>query len=235
MNVAVCVSGLTRSVSYTWPLIERYLVRPYNSSIFLHTWDIDNGGERFNCTMKGIIPAPSITDGRTKDQFIQQEIKPEKYIIESYEEFSKEHSNLINKSMYYGIYKAQELKQTYEKETGTVFDLVIRTRMDVFYETFMIQKEIDEVLANNKVVYGCLPGTNPDSRFITDAFAFGSQSVMDVYANTWKQQAITSGTPGELILQKQLFSNSINFKWSNIKYKMITIWNSRDVHAWGDF
>ena len=233
--MAVCVSGLTRSVSYTWPLIERYLVRPYNSSIFLHTWDIDNGGERFNCTMKGAVPAPSITDGRTKDQFIQQEIKPDKYVIESYEDFSQVHSSTINKSMYYGIYKAHELKQTYEKETGTVFDLVIRTRMDVFYETFMIDNEIKEVLADEKLVYGCLPGDKPDARFITDAFAFGSSYAMNIYTNAWNEQPIRPGTPGEMILQNQLFFHGLSFKWSDIKYKMITKWNNRDVHAWGDF
>jgi len=233
MNVAVCVSGLTRSVSYAWPLIERYLVRPFKSSIFIHTWDIDHGGERFKCHMKEITPAPSFTDGRSKKDFIEQEIGPKKYIIEEYAVFAV-HNPLVVSAMYYSIYKSNELRKAYEKETDIKYDLIIRSRMDAFYETFMNESEINDVLVNNDVIYGNAPGADPDPRWISDAFAFSGDKAMQIYANTWCDQVMRGG-PGELILQDQLYGQGLKFKWSKIHYKLTEEWSSSTVKVRGNF
>lgn len=233
MNVALYLSGLTRSVSYAWPLIERYLVRPFGSKIFLHTWDIDHGGARYGCTMKGEVPAPSITDGRTKKQFIEEEIKPASYLIENYGEWTALNPGPVPKAMYYGIHKAKELRMAYEKKHLVSFDMVIRSRMDVFYESFMIEQEIQDILNNKQLIYVCLPGNKPDPRFITDIFGFGSTNAMDVYADTYLINDFSR--PGEVCLQYQLESKRISCKWSSMKYRITNEWTASTVKLWGDF
>ena len=135
MKVAVCLSGLTRSFSWCWPLIERYLVRPYDADVYLHTWDEDHGGARCspgNQYEHGL--APSFPDGRTKSQFIDEEVSPAAYEIENFSEWSKEvnfHHNA--QAMYYGIWIAFELKNN----SNIKYDLSIRARMDFFFDSWM--------------------------------------------------------------------------------------------------
>ena len=87
MKVALCLSGLTRSVKFSWPLIKRYLVEPYNSDVFLHTWeDIDNEGMRPR--VNGGTDTPSFLL-ETKENFIMEEINPKTYKLEDWEDFKK--------------------------------------------------------------------------------------------------------------------------------------------------
>jgi hypothetical protein len=215
--------------------MERYLVRPFSSKVFIHTWDIDHGGERPGLVYKS-PPLPSFTDGRTKAQFFEEEIKPQGYIIENYQDWSKIHTGSIPMAMFYGIYKANSFKILYEEEVGITFDLVIRARMDFFFEKFMDQKEIQEVL-ENKVVYGCLPGNKSDARFITDAFGFGNSKVMDIYSGVW-ENILSRGLkrfPAELELQDQLNNHGIQFRWSSTQYRILNEWGSQYIRIWGDF
>jgi len=235
MNVATCLSGLTRSISYGWPLIERYLVRPFSSKVFIHTWDVDHGGERPGCVYKS-APLPSFTDGRTKKQFFEEEIKAQSFIIENYGNWAQINSSSIPKAMFYSLYKSNALKTQYEKDSGNNFDLVIRARMDFFFENYLIQDEIQDVL-NNNTVYGCLPGNKADSRFITDAFGFGNSKVMNIYSSVW-EDIVAHGlnrSPAELALQDILIANNIQFKWSQTRYRILNEWGNQYIRIWGDF
>lgn len=236
MNVALCLSGLTRSINYGWPLMERYLVRPFNSKVFIHTWDIDHGGERPKLVYKS-PSLPSFVDGTTKEQFLKNEIKAESFLIENYNEWSQINSSAVPKAMFYSLYKANDLKTQYENKMQTRFDLVIRLRMDFFFESWLPQNEIEEVLINNKIVYGCLPGNKPDSRFFTDAFGFGTSDTMNIYSSVWEDVKIHGLTrfPAELILQDKLIASGITFKWSKTRYRILNEWGNEYIRIWGDF
>lgn len=235
MNVALCLSGLTRSISYGWPLMERYLVRPFSTKVFIHTWDIDHGGERPGLVYKSPI-IPSFMDGRTKSQFFEEEIRPQSYIIENYQDWAGINSTSIPKAMFYGIYKANSQKIQYEKESGITFDLVIRARMDFFFERYLDPDEIQEVL-HNSIVYGSLPGNKADKRFITDAFGFGNSKVMDIYAGVWEDILVRGlqRYPAELELQDRLYAHNILFKWSKTHYRILNEWGDQTIRIWGDF
>jgi len=235
MNVALCLSGLTRSISYGWPLMERYLVRPFSTKVFIHTWDIDHGGDRPGLVYKS-QPIPSFMDGRTKSQFFEEEMRPQSYIIENYQDWANINSTSIPKAMFYGIYKANSQKIQYEKESGITFDLVIRARMDFFFENYLDQNEIQEVLCNN-LVYGCLPGSKADTRFITDAFGFSNSKVMNTYSEVWENILVRGlqRYPAELELQDHLASKGIQFKWSKTRYRILNEWGSQNIRIWGDF
>jgi len=237
MKVAVCLSGLTRSVSYGWPLLERYLVRPYASKVFIHTWDIDNGGVRSQSDDPKFQWMPSFMDGRTKEEFIKDEMKPNRCIIENFQEWSSNHLNSSAHAMYYSIYAANELRRQYEIETGESFDVIIRARMDIFFENFLEKDYLENVIKNPKLIYGALPGSKPDHRFITDVFAIGCPSAMDIYSSVWRyiERTPVSG-PAELLLQSVLAQNGILFEWAlKVRYRMLFQWNTQHIKLWGDF
>jgi hypothetical protein len=215
--------------------MERYLVRPFSTKVFIHTWDIDHGGDRPGLVYKS-QPIPSFMDGRTKSQFFEEEIRPQSYIIENYQDWANINSISIPKAMFYGIYKANSQKIQYEKEYGITFDLVIRARMDLFFENFMDKGEILEVL-ENKVVYGCSASDKIDTRFITDVFGFSNSKVMDTYSGVWKDILVRGlqRYPAELELQDHLATNGIQFKWSKTRYRILNEWGNKDIRIWGDF
>jgi len=239
MNVAVCLSGLTRSVSYGWPLIERYLVRPYASKVFIHTWDIDNGGVRSQSDDPKFQWMPSFMDGRTKNQFIDEEMKPTKYVIEDYQKWSLDSSHLCQPAhaMYYSIYMSNELRKKYEAETQTKFDVIIMARMDCFFENYLDKEYLDNVLLDSNLIYGNLPGDKPDHRFITDVFAIGSSYAMDAYSSVWQYMYNTPVQgAAELLLQSVLAHKMVKFEWAlKIRYRMLFQWNTQHVKLWGNF
>ena len=237
MKVALCLSGLTRSVSYGWPLLERYLVRPYGSKVFIHTWDIDNGGVRSQSDDKKFEWMPSFLDGRSKDAFINEEMKPAKYVIENFADWSSSHLHSSAHAMYYSIYAANELRKQYEQETQESFDIIIRARMDIFFENFLAPEYLENVIKDPHLVYGALPGNKPDHRFVTDVFAIGSPCAMEIYSSVWKciENTPISGA-AELVLQQVLAHYNIKFEWAlKVRYRMLFQWNTQHIKLWGDF
>jgi len=238
MKVAVCLSGLTRSFSWCWPLIERYLVRPYSADVFIHTWDIDHGGARSSCLYdSGILE--SFPDGRTKTEFIDQEVAPADYEIECFNDWAQANNFRHNaQSMYYGIWKAFEIKRAYAAEKNISYDLVIRCRMDYWFHAFMRENEIKDSLENNKL-YCCMPGNKPNPfEFVTDSFGFGPNDLMDTYSQTWVDQnnkPCMFEAANEMALDVQLKENNISYEWSKMPYLITNEWGPSRVLAWGDF
>ena len=236
MKVALCLSGLTRSVKFSWPLIKRYLVEPYNSDVFLHTWeDIDNEGMRPR--VNGGTDTPSFLL-ETKENFIMEEINPKTYKLEDWEDFKKRDGlhMLDVRSMFYSIQAANKLKLEHEELNGIKYDIVIRSRMDMFYEQSLIESEVTDVLEND-VLYIQYAG-NPKGwakagynqmRF-TDIFAFSTSQNMDIYSDTIKDLTIPSG---EVAITKSLNKNNINTKWSKIRFKSAVKWTRNELTITG--
>ena len=229
MNVALCLSGLTRSVSWTCPLINRYLIDPFDADLFIHTWEEDHGGNRVNSLYNDGL-APSIQDGRTKKEFLKEEFHNLRALkLEKHQQWANDNNTFNSaKAMYYGIFESFNLTTLVNKK----YDLVIRARMDSFFNTFIPENEIDDALQNN-VVYWSLPGRQWGENYISDIFAFGNYSVMNHYANTWKEQLYHSDLPEEL-LTNQLKEKNIDTKWSEVKYKMTNEWGPNFVTVWSD-
>lgn len=155
MKVAVCLSGQPRGARETFPYIYNHIIRPNNADVFFHAnFDSENLTMekthlgRGDCTLdKGII-----------DDLVQM-YKPLAYLVEKPRDFykpsitvpekrikmskdynpidgwtDKEHSHHVMKqlmSMYYSIFKANELKENYSTEKGFTYDYVIRIRFDI--------------------------------------------------------------------------------------------------------
>ena len=155
--------------------------------------------------------------------------------------------------MYYGIYKANELKCNYEKQTNEKYDIVIRTRPDNFYSESLPIDEVD-CSKTSQVVYvrgtvndwgSKIPRNNflyehgDDIPFVADNFAFGNSDSMNVYSDTYnhildfRKYCLNQGTDmegpipaSEICLGYQLRSKNIKYKRSKIRYKQLVDWNN---------
>jgi hypothetical protein len=91
----------------------------------------------------------------------------------------EEHTSYIIKqlySMYYSIYKSNELKELYALENGINYDYVIRLRFDLLPKQHIVCENYDP----NYIYY--LETGQPDN-LISDWFNFGSNSIMNVYSS----------------------------------------------------
>jgi|SRR6056300_493012 len=96
--------------------------------------------------------------------------------------------------MYYGIYMSNKLKCNYEKKKNMQYDLVIRSRMDLFFEKFNINnqdnhnitlppnEDIDIVFDEHmkKQLLDVGPKFMPN-----DKFAYGGSKQMDYYSSAY--------------------------------------------------
>jgi hypothetical protein len=81
-------------------------------------------------------------------------------------------------SMYYSIFKCNELKETYANENGVVYDYVIRVRFD-----FLPKQQIQCSQLDPNFIYYVSMG-QPDE-LISDWFNIGSNAIMNIYASLY--------------------------------------------------
>jgi len=202
MKVAICISGQPRNALSTFPYIKQNLIDPNNADVFIHMHYDENNlymekshAGNGHCIMeKGI-------DNKLIDLY-----KPKKYLIESPRDFKKpniildekrlersknmnshknwsdkEHSDYSIKqitSMYYSIYKCNEMKELYANENGIVYDYVIRIRFDLFIST-----PINCELHDPNYIYYLQMGQQDE--MISDWINFGSNAIMNIYASQY--------------------------------------------------
>ena len=120
--------------------------------------------------------------------------------------------------MYYMIYKADLLRQKYEKEHNFVYDVVIRVRPDIsFNDLTEILDIIDNKDLKNNAIYA--PDSINKNTFVNDMFAIGNSKVMSIYSSVFtklndywdlsKYQEFTSRS-AEFLLKFHLQLNRID-------------------------
>jgi hypothetical protein len=110
-------------------------------------------------------------------------------------------------SMFYSIYKSNQLKKEYEKSNQFEYDFVIRSRFDV-----KLNSPINFNIDNSKIHLpsGCFDSQNG----YVDCFAYSNSKYMDIYSETFKYIDEIMNTSnirfcGEYILRHHLDSNDI--------------------------
>jgi hypothetical protein len=201
-RVALCVSGQPRRAVETFPYIFHNIIKPNNADVFIHMhYDPDNlymeksHSDNGQCILREGI-----------DQQLIQLYEPKRYLIESPRDFKKpnilitnnrlansknmnkhknwsdeEHISHIVKqmtSMYYSIYKANELKELYANENGFVYDYVIRIRFDILPQEPILCSELDPTYIHY------LDIGQPDE-LISDWINIGSNAIMNVYSSLY--------------------------------------------------
>jgi hypothetical protein len=192
MKVALCLSGQLRTFEKTYELIYNNIIVPNNADVFIHSWITDEN------TYFGTDPSRIyITDDNSHLKALEL-YKPKKYLFEKPKSFKNYHhlkipigwqntckSNIINPSahiatqtvsMFYGIYKCNELKEDYANENNITYDAVIRLRFDA-----IIPKQI--LISNfnlNNLYYQNL--NHPDN-IISDWINIGNNNIMNIFSS----------------------------------------------------
>ena len=238
MKVALNLSGLSRTLSYSWLFIDKYIATPLKADIFLHTWDIDHNSARglakVNTSLDPRFNTPSVSPETSKEDYIVNEVKPTSYVIEPFESFSLKKEAHSTFAMYYGIQKANLLRKQYEKDKSISYDLIIRARLDTFFENTIPDKDIEEALTQNTLFVGCNRSEEDyPHRETTDVFAFSNSSIMNIYADTFNlyDNGNNRHLLGEQGLHHQLVSNQVKVKWSHIPLKLPSVWSPNEVRV----
>lgn len=200
MRVAVCLSGQPRNALITYEYIFQNIIQPNNADVFIHmNYDENNlymektHIDKGNCILEKGIDKQIIQLYKPLDYIIESPINfknPNLLVserrIERMQELNK-HKNMSNEemknyiikqmsSMYYSIYKSNELKELYANKNGFVYDYVIRLRFDLIIYEPIICKNLDPNFIYYLNIY------QPDN-LISDWINIGSNSIMNIYSS----------------------------------------------------
>ena len=202
MKVALCISGQPRNALETFPYIYNNIIKPNDADVFFHmNYDSSIDIIEKSHADKGNCKCPPNIDTQLIELY-----KPKVFLIESPKNFKNikikipparlERSKKMNKhknwtdeehtsytirqlySMYYSIYKSNELKELYALENGINYDYVIRIRFDLLPQQPIICSNYDPAY----IYY--LEMVQPDN-LISDWFNFGSNAIMNVYSSVF--------------------------------------------------
>jgi len=135
-KIAICFSGQLRTWRKcvdTWIHILEHGGSRDNIDIFCHIWD-------FNSIPNSVpgINKPPVPVAESEIQEILDILKPKKFLVESYREFTPfnetqaiTHGPFV--SQFYGIMQAANLKRQYELENRMMYKGVVRARYDAYY------------------------------------------------------------------------------------------------------
>ena len=202
MKVALCLSGQPRCALKTFPYIKENIIDPNNADVFIHMhYDTNNlyieksHSDNGNCLIEKDIDSKIIELYNPvryliekPRNFYNQNIKIPLKRLESYKKMNyhknwsdEEHSNYIIKnmiSMYYSIYKSNEIKEIYSMENNFVYDYVIRLRFDALPQCKLYCKDYDK----NYIYYQEM---GYKDNLISDWINFGSNSIMNIYSSMY--------------------------------------------------
>ena len=135
-------------------------------------------------------------------------------------------------NMYYNIYKANELRLQFEKETGTEYDVVIRMRTDVGIARELNLQYID---LNTNTIYMPDNGWWGAYEFAcNDQIAISDPNSMNIYSTTvhhihkYNSQGVIFHP--ETLLGYHLVSNNINMKRGGYEVTLRTL--QHDITKW---
>ncbi len=184
MRVAICLSGHMREFRECAATLKRYVLDvPGNDcDVFIHTWD----------KLGWYSPNDSASVARSTHD-VEKEIRrlynPIKFVIEPTKEFNVDSYCIPQRrpnvkkgtrgehilGMYYKIKMANLLKREHEAATRKVYDVVVRSRPDVYHYA----PQPFEMELTGRSVYVDIPGQYGG---VNDQFAIGNSYNMDTYA-----------------------------------------------------
>ena len=206
MRVALCFSGQIRSFEKSKENLEKFILSNNENElqidVFLHTYYKYGDFEYRNYYSQN---DPLDFYGNYKDIDFSKIItffKPISFKFES------PHYEQNSKSMFYSMYKCNELKREYEELYKFKYDIVVKLRYD-FYPTGKINYEVgDELHIIDRP--GGLGG-------LCEAFSYSSSETMDKYTSIFKEyeneDIIENLCPETL--------NEIHIKTNNLRIKFV--------------
>lgn len=201
MNVAICISGGIKYPEKSLKSIQNIFPKG-NIKIFIHTWKlIDKNLYLKNIGKEQLLPYLKNNKVNELQDFLKEssedkleilkEYNYDDLLIEIFDDRKPEFDSLFNNlkfpsyqrkdigfiSMFYSIYKSNELKIKYEIKNNMIFDRVIRMRFDSdFVGKSLI---LDDISGDLVIPHG------PDWKGMNDQFAIGTSEKIDYYSNIY--------------------------------------------------
>lgn len=222
MKVALCLSGQSRTFDLCFSSQYRKIIKELNPDVFIHTWSFCGHADilqshnenyqidqykkyadsyRFITPVGELIklykPKNILVEHPDYDFFIEKIKKSEQVFDDDFGENKYKFFNTL--MMYYGIYMSNKLKKYFEKSRNFNYDIVIRSRMDLYFEKFDIKQTIDDIIENKillppnedmdvvfpKDMKEDLIKTGP-SFMPNDKLAYGNSQAMDYYSSVYE-------------------------------------------------
>lgn len=204
MKIALCISGQPRSAEEAYPYIYQHIIAPNQADVFIHmNYCRDQTHiERSHADN----PHKPAQYKENIDNIVLDLYKPVAYLIEDPRTFSKAHFQLSDSciahllqmnsnkgwaaedqrahavkqmtSMYYSIFKCNELKETYALTHNVTYDYVICIRFDLKPKRPLRCVDYDPT-------YLYYQDLGQPDHLISDWINFGSNSIMNVYSSMY--------------------------------------------------
>ena len=200
MKIALCLSGQPRNALKTYSYIYKNIIEPNNADVFMHL-NFDNSNrymekshkDNGNCIAEENIDKKLINLYKPKSFLVEKQKIFKNDVLNIPEERYKRSYNMNKKenwtreqhkiytlknmmSMFYGIFKVIELKETYALENNIHYDYVIRLRYDAIINQPIVCKNYN----TNFIYYANM---NHKDNLISDWFNFGSNKIMNIYGS----------------------------------------------------
>lgn len=173
MTTAICLSGLIKYPENSINSIKK--IHPDDMKIFIHTWNMSDLSRIKDFNYESCI----IEDyGPKEKEFNLLHRQYTNRIIADDTWIGEQRTDVGIFSMFYSMYKSNQLKSNYEKTNGITFDKVIRMRFD---SKFLGEKlNLSDFDDNLFIPVGCdwCGGIN-------DQFALGPSDKMDIYSDVY--------------------------------------------------
>jgi len=227
MRIALCLSGQARRITTNFNAIKENLLDTTGADVFFHFWSTVSEQD-------DMAPLKAVDLYHPKQYIIEPQVvfeQPEWFNLPSIpitatSEEGKDKYQRI-RSMFYSIWRSNELKKTYEKEQNFKYDCVIRSRTDIFYECPF---DIEEFNSASLALWGWDTWPKPPhGPSFGDWFAFGSSEIMDKYSMCHSHVDNVIEKCGQLLTENVFYRYVYEeAQFENIKYtKMCRTTNPR--------
>lgn len=181
MKIALCLSGQIRSFDLVYQNLLDNLINPNQCDVFYHTWHTYDNSKYTNF----YNPSDNkyVSYGAYSYENVEKVINhlnPTSFC------FEKPVIAQNTKSMFYSMMKSNSLKCDYENLMGFKYDIVIRSRSDIFFPDKVVL-DYDSII-DNIIYLSYRPG---GCGGVNDAFAYGNSMTMDKYSDIYSQYAHT--------------------------------------------
>lgn len=182
MKIALCLSGQIRSFDLVYQNLINNLIVPNDCDVFYHTWHMYDNSKYinfYNPTDNKYVKYGSYSYENVEK--VINHLKPVSFL------FEKPVIQQNTKSMFYSVMKSNSLKCQYENLMGFKYDIVIRSRSDIFFPDKVV---LDSNSVSDNVIYlSYRPG---GCGGVNDAFAYGNSIIMDKYSHIYSEYEHTS-------------------------------------------
>ena len=182
-KIAVLISGGLRNFKITQEWMNKFLINPLNTDVFVHGWQTNDGLDSDIDAVKNYINLKGykIID-RHKIKIPVPDIMTVKYPRHVSEGWGMEVADHILGQLF-NIKSCYDLIEDYEKKNNIKYDIIIRVRPDEFWFDKIQDFDLDYVYNNRCIGTPQHYISTISGSLINDRFAMGSREIMENYCS----------------------------------------------------